>query len=194
MFNVYSAWCRTSHQEKHAFRQLSYVFKLTSKLFFISGPKNKHLESSRIVITFPTINKQQTCLTRSLGNENFNRQISTSVCNKLPCEQRFRSCIAFSVYGVVRVACHWRSWPKQTHYVTDWKLKRTTSSMLIFKKAIQERNLCSQGSNKLLMYRMHHNLFEHLNALLIICMEKTFSSIRGLNKLKGTQYFIITKT
>ena len=58
---------------------------------------------------------------------------------------------------------------------------------------MQERNLCSQGSNKLLMYRMHHTLFEHLNALLIIgYMEKTFSSIRGLNK--GVQYFIITKT
>ena len=45
--------------------------------------------------------------------------------------------------------------------------------MLIFKKAMQERNLCSQGRNKLLTYGMHHTLFEHLNALLIIgCMEK----------------------
>ena len=38
---------------------------------------------------------------------------------------------------------------------------------------MQERNLCSQGRNKLLTYGMHHTLFEHLNALLIIgCMEK----------------------
>ena len=45
--------------------------------------------------------------------------------------------------------------------------------MLIFKKAMQERNRCSQGRNKLLTYGMYHTLFEHLNALLIIgCMEK----------------------
>ena len=61
---------------------------------------------------------------------------------------------------------------------------------------MQERNLCSQGRNKLLTYGMHHTLFEHLNALLIIgCMEKKrLVQYGGLIIFKGAQYFIITKT
>ena len=36
----------------------------------------------------------------------------------LPCEQRFLSCMAFSVYEVVRVGCQSRN-IKQTNYATD---------------------------------------------------------------------------
>ena len=43
----------------------------------------------------------------------------------VPCEQRFLSCMAFSVYEVVRVACQSRGWfvyalgYKQTNSVLD---------------------------------------------------------------------------
>ena len=43
----------------------------------------------------------------------------------VPCEQRFLSCMAFTVYEIVRVACQSRSWfvyaagCKQTNYATD---------------------------------------------------------------------------
>ena len=34
----------------------------------------------------------------------------TAIFFHLPCEQRFLSCLAFSIYEVVRVACPSRSW------------------------------------------------------------------------------------
>ena len=66
----------------------------------------------------------------------------------VPCERRFLSCMAFSVYEVIRVACQSRSWfvysPRTgTNQLRDWRAKRITSWTLI---AMQERNLCSQGN------------------------------------------------
>ena len=57
-------------------------------------------------------------------------------------QQMLLSCMAFSVYEleVVRIACQSSSF--KTNQLSVWRATQTTLSTL---KAMQERNICSQG-------------------------------------------------
>ena len=81
--------------------------------------------------------------------------------NTLPCEQRFLSCMPFSVYEVVRVSCLSRSQfvyapretfltaRKQTNHGTDKPHKQLRQCL----RAMQEGNVCLQGKNASVLTR-----------------------------------------
>ena len=103
----------------------------------------------------------------------------------LSCEQRFLSCMAFTVFKVVRVACLSSSWfvyaPREAFLTflpgrknkprCDWQATRTT---LLTLKAMYERKPCSQGNVNAINCR-------YLHAITIIVIKKnTFGSRNAL--------------
>ena len=75
----------------------------------------------------------------------------------LPCEQRFLSYMAFSVYEVIRVSCLSRSWfvygPHVVCFVYTNQLRDREDTRMpsLTLKAMQgRRNLCSQGTVRLI--------------------------------------------
>ena len=82
---------------------------------------------------------------------------------KLPCEQRFLSCMSFNVYEVVCVACLSHSWfvSRQTSYTNYFKLCSMSDVLLTFFRRVTERQtnytnyfkLCSMSDVLLMFFR-----------------------------------------
>ena len=82
---------------------------------------------------------------------------------KLPCEQRFLSCMSFNVYEVVCVACLSHSWfvLRQTSYTNYFKLCSMSDVLLTFFRRVTERQtsytnnfkLCSMSDVLLMFFR-----------------------------------------
>ena len=87
---------------------------------------------------------------------------------KIPCKQRFFSCMAFSIYQVVRVACQSRSWfkkqsrrcqsrswfKKQTNYASDKQRERLRKCQKPCKRKTPARRVTLRWKSNLVLFSL----------------------------------------